>query len=70
LLVARLLLSSREMMTPGVEAIFWFISHTMTHQPEGLGLHIYSWARQPSICQDASLKCCPGNHHAEDHKNQ
>jgi hypothetical protein len=28
-LVAGLLLSSRERMTPGAGAIFWFISHTM-----------------------------------------
>jgi hypothetical protein len=54
-----LLLSSRERMTLVVGAIFWFISHTMPCQPKGLGLHIYSWPRQPSICQDASLRCCP-----------
>jgi hypothetical protein len=53
------LLSSRGRMTLGVGAIFWFISHTMPCQPKGLGLHIYSWPRQPSICQDASLRCCP-----------
>jgi hypothetical protein len=45
-----------ERMTLGVGAIFWFFSHTMQCQPEGLGIHIYSWPRQPSICQDASLK--------------
>jgi hypothetical protein len=49
-LVAGLLLSLRERMTLGVGAIFWFISHTMSCQPEGLGLHIYIWPRQPSIC--------------------
>jgi hypothetical protein len=38
--------------------IFWFISHTMSYRPKGLGLHIYSWSRQPSICQDFSLRCC------------
>jgi hypothetical protein len=54
-----LLLSSRGGMTLGVGTIFWFISHTIPCQPKGLGLHIYSWPRQPSICQDASLKCCP-----------
>jgi hypothetical protein len=26
---------------------FWFISHTMPCQPERLGLHIYSWPKQP-----------------------
>jgi hypothetical protein len=40
-----------------VRAIFWFISHTMTYQPKWLGLHIYSWLRQPSTCRDASLRC-------------
>jgi hypothetical protein len=64
------LLSSRGRMTLGVGAIFWFISHTMPCQPKGLRLHIYSWPRQPSICQDASLRCCPSNHHAKDHKDQ
>jgi hypothetical protein len=44
-------------MTLGVETIFWFISHTMSCQPKGLRLHIYSWPRQPNICQDASLRC-------------
>jgi hypothetical protein len=57
-------------MTLGVGGIFWFISHTMSCQPKGLGLHIYSWLRQRSICQDASLICCPSNHHAKDHKDQ
>jgi hypothetical protein len=57
-------------MTLRVGAIFWFISHTMSCQPKGLGLHIYSWTRQPSICRDASLRCCPSNHHAKDHKDQ
>jgi hypothetical protein len=57
-------------MTLGVGVIFLFISHTMPYQPEGLELHIYSWPRQPSICRDASLRCCPANHHAEDHKDQ
>jgi hypothetical protein len=56
-------------MTLGVGVIFWFISHTMPCQPKGLGLHIYSWPRQPNICRDASLRCCP-NHHAKDHKDQ
>jgi hypothetical protein len=46
-------------MTQGVGAIFWFISHTMSCQPKGLGLHIYNWPRQPNIYQDASLRCCP-----------
>jgi hypothetical protein len=50
LLVAGLLLSLRKRMTLGIGVIFWFISHTMPCQPEGLGLHIYSWPRQPSIC--------------------
>jgi hypothetical protein len=41
----------------------------------GVGLHIYSWPRQLSICQDASLRYCflrcrPSNHHAKDHKDQ
>jgi hypothetical protein len=52
-------LSSRGRMTLGVGAIFWFISHTIPCQPKRLGLHIYSWPRQSSICQDASLRCCP-----------
>jgi hypothetical protein len=51
-------LSSRGRMTLGVGVIFWFISHTIPCQHKGLGLHIYSWPRQPSICQDASLRCC------------
>jgi hypothetical protein len=29
-------------MALGVGAIFWFISHAMSCQPKGLGLHIYS----------------------------
>jgi hypothetical protein len=45
-----------ERMTLGVGAIFWFTSHTMQCQLEGLGIHIYSWLKQPSICQDASLR--------------
>jgi hypothetical protein len=62
-------------MTLGVGAIFWFISHTMPCQPKRLGLHIYSWPRQPGICRDASLRCCPlrccpSNHHVKDHKDQ
>jgi hypothetical protein len=41
----------------------------------GVGLHIYSWSRQSSICQDTSLRycslrCCPSNHHANDYKDQ
>jgi hypothetical protein len=41
----------------------------------GVGLHIYNWPRQPSICQDISLRCCPlrccpSNHHVKDHKDQ
>jgi hypothetical protein len=75
LLETELLLSSRERMTLGVRVIFWFISHTMSCQPKGLGLHIYSWPMQPSICQDAVIICCPlrrcpSNHHAKDHKDQ
>jgi hypothetical protein len=35
-------LSLRGRMTLGVWTIVWFISHTMTCQPKGLGLHIYS----------------------------
>jgi hypothetical protein len=50
-LVAGLLLSSRKRMTLEVETIFWFISHTMSCQPEGLGLHIYSWPRQPAYAE-------------------
>jgi hypothetical protein len=46
LLIVGLLLSSRERMTLGVGVIFWFISYTMSYQPEGLELHIYSWLRQ------------------------
>jgi hypothetical protein len=46
-----------ERMASGVGAIFWFTSHTMQCQPKGLGLHIYSWPRQLSICQYASLRC-------------
>jgi hypothetical protein len=46
MLVTRLLLSSRQRMTIEVETIFWFISHTMSYQPKGLGLHIYSWSIQ------------------------
>jgi hypothetical protein len=57
-------------MTLGVGAIFWFISHTMPCQPKEMGLHIYSWSRQPSICRDASLRCCPSNDHTKDHKDQ
>jgi DMSO/TMAO reductase YedYZ heme-binding membrane subunit len=34
--------SHRERMTLGVEAIFWFISHTMSYQTKRLELHIYS----------------------------
>jgi hypothetical protein len=45
-----------ERMTLRVGAIFWFISHTMPYQPEGLGIHIYNWPRQRSICRDTSLK--------------
>jgi hypothetical protein len=41
MLVAEFLLSSKERMTLGVGAIFWFISHKMPCQPEGLGIHIY-----------------------------
>ncbi len=63
-------LSSRGRMTLGVGEIFWFISHTMPCQPKRLGLHIYSWPRQPGICRDASLRCCPSNHHVKDHKDQ
>jgi hypothetical protein len=44
-------LSSRGRMTLGVGVIFCFISHTMTYQPEGLGLHIYSWPRQPAYAK-------------------
>jgi hypothetical protein len=50
-LVAGLLLSSRERMTLRVEAIFCFISHTMSCQPEGLGLHIYSWPRHQAYAK-------------------
>jgi hypothetical protein len=62
-------------MTLRVGAIFWFISHTVSCQPKGLGLHIYSWPRQRSICQDVilrccPLRCCPSNHHTKDHKDQ
>jgi hypothetical protein len=75
LLGTELSLSSRGRMTLGVGTIFWFISHTMSCQPKELGLHIYSWPRQPSICQDVvlrcfPLRCCPSNHHAKDHKDQ
>jgi hypothetical protein len=52
LLGTELSLSSRGRMTLEVGAIFRFISHTMSCQPKGLGLHIYSWPRQPNICQD------------------
>jgi hypothetical protein len=41
MLGTELLLSSRRMMTLGVEIIFWFISHTMSYQPKGLELHIF-----------------------------
>jgi hypothetical protein len=51
MLVAELLLSSRERMTLEVEVIFWFISHTMSCQPKGLGLHIYSWPGQPAYVE-------------------
>jgi hypothetical protein len=44
-------LSLRGRMTLGVGAIFWFISHTMPYQPEGLVLHIYSWPRQPAYAK-------------------
>jgi hypothetical protein len=50
-LVVGLLLSLRERMTLGVGAIFWFISHIMSCQPERLGLHIYSWSRQPAYAK-------------------
>jgi hypothetical protein len=50
-LVAGLLLSSREMMRLVVVVIFYFISHTMACQPEGLRLHIYSWSRQPAYAE-------------------
>jgi hypothetical protein len=55
--------------------IYFLHSTTMPYQPKGLGLHIYSWSRQPSICQDAVLiccllRCCPSNHHAKDHKDE
>jgi hypothetical protein len=39
-----------ERMVLGVGTIFWFTSHTMLCQPEGLEIHIYSWLRQQSIC--------------------
>jgi hypothetical protein len=47
----------------------------MSCQPKGLRLHIYSWLRQSSICQDASLRyyslrCYFSNHNAKDHKDQ
>jgi hypothetical protein len=42
MLGTELSLSSRGTMTLGVGAIFWFISHTVSCQPKGLGLHIYS----------------------------
>jgi hypothetical protein len=32
----------RKRMALGVGVIFWFISHTMPYQLEGLVLHIYS----------------------------
>jgi hypothetical protein len=40
-----------ERMTLGVGAIFWFTSHTMPHQSEGLGIHIYSWPRQQAYAE-------------------
>jgi hypothetical protein len=51
MLLAGLLLSLRKRMTLGVETIFWFISHTMSYQTEGLELHIYSWPRQPAYAK-------------------
>jgi hypothetical protein len=32
---------------------------TQCHANLGVGLHIYSWPRQPSIYRDASLRCYP-----------
>jgi hypothetical protein len=46
-----------ERMALGVGAIFWFTSHTMQCQPKKLGIHIYSWPRQPNIYQDVILRC-------------
>ena len=50
-------------MTLGVGTIFWFISHIMPYQPEGLGIHIYrllfSQAYANMLVRDASLRCCP-----------
>jgi hypothetical protein len=44
--VIGLLFSLRKNMTLRVRVIFWFISHTIQCQFEGLRLHIYNWPRQ------------------------
>jgi hypothetical protein len=59
LVVAESLLSLREDDTRSWQfsGLFLTQTHTMPCQPEGLVIHIYRAASQPSICQDASLRC-------------
>jgi hypothetical protein len=66
MLVAGLLLSLRERMTLGVRVIFFGLFLTQYHT------NVRGWGYIFIAGQDNQhmLRCCPGNHHPEDYKDQ